>query len=241
MDASTPEGRILAALKHELRAKGFHYRDIASRLKVHEATVKRYFTGKGVSLTVLRKLAEVADLDLLSLAALAERYAGERTFTKAQQAILGKSRLLSGIYFLLWHGWTPAQIRTEFEIASLDAALADLESAGFIRRQARDIKILATPPLDERGGGQLASLTRELARAFLSEINLDQPQCEWTFYVVRLSQPSVARLRAMINKFFQDARALTMSDAALPLQDVQWYRVFIGAQPVSRKRILPRS
>jgi hypothetical protein len=43
-----------------------------ARLKVSEGTVKRYFSGKGVSVNVIDKLAEIVDLDLLSLAALAQ-------------------------------------------------------------------------------------------------------------------------------------------------------------------------
>jgi AcrR family transcriptional regulator len=244
MDESTPEGKIMTTLKQELRVKGFQYRDIASRLKVSQGTIKRYFTGKGVSLTVLRRLAEIADLDLLSLATLAEqRRAEERKFTKSQQAALGKDQFMSAVFFLLWHGWTPTQISKEFEVTdSLDAALAKLESLGLIRRLVRGVKILATPSLDQRGGGQLAELTREFARRFLSEIDLsDHAMCEWTIYAARLSRSSVARLHDMINKFFEDTRTLTMSDTSLPRGVVQWYRVFVCAEPVDRKGILQPS
>ena len=120
------------------------------------------------------------------------------------------------VFFLLWHGWSAAQISTEFEITDLDAVLANLESVGLIRKQARTIKIMATPRIDQRGGGQLAELNRELARLFLSEINLQNPQCEWTFYTMRLSRSSVARLRESVSKFVQEVRALTVSDATLP-------------------------
>jgi transcriptional regulator with XRE-family HTH domain len=244
MDESTPEGKIMTILKQELRVRGFHYQDIASRLKVSQGTVKRYFTGKGVSLTVLRRLAEIADLDLLSLATLAEQQrADERKFTKSQQAALGKDQFMSAVYFLLWHGWTPAQISKEFEVTdSLDAALAKLESLGLIRKLAHEVKILATPSLDQRGGGQLADLTRDFARRFLSEIDLsNDAMCEWTIYAARLSRSSVARLHDMINKFFEDTCALTRNDTKLPRDAVQWYRVFVGAEPVDRKSILPQS
>lgn len=244
MDESTPEGKIMTILKQELKVRGFQYRDIASRLKVSQGTIKRYFTGKGVSLTVLRKLADIADLDLLSLATLAEqRRADERKFSKSQQAALGKDQFMSAVFFLLWHGWTPAQISKEFEITdSLDAALGKLESLGLIRRLVRGVKILATPSLDQRGGGELADLTRAFARRFLSELDLsDNAKCEWTIYAARLSRSSVAQLHNMITKFFEDTCALTMSDAALPRGVVQWYRIFVCAEPVDRKSILQQS
>lgn len=243
MDASTPEGKIMATLKQELRARGLHYRDIASRLRVSEGTVKRYLTGKGVSLTVLRKLTEVAGHDLLTLATLAdEQQAGQSTFSKAQQMALGKNKFISAVFFLLWHGWTPAQISREFEITdTLDTALAKLESLGVIRRLAHGVKILATPSVGQRGGGPLADLTHDTAREFLADLNLRDPRCDWTSYGARLSQSSFARLHEMIAKFVEDTRHLTIDDAAVPREQVQWYHVFVAAQPISRKRILRQS
>jgi len=234
----------MITLKQELRMRGFQYRDIASRLRVSQGTIKRYFTGKGVSLTVLRRLAEIAELDFLSLATLAEqRRADERKFTKSQQAALGKDQFMSAVYFFLWLGWTPAQISKEFDVADrLDAALARLESSKLIRRLVRGVKILATPSLDQRGGGQLADLTRDFARRFLSEVDLSEhAMCDWTIYAARLSRSSTARLHSMIGKLFEDTRALTTSDTALPRDAVQWYRIFVCAEPVDRKRILPKN
>lgn len=240
MDASTPEGKIVAALKQELKARGLHYRNIASRLKVSEATVKRYFSGKGVTLAVLCRLAEIADLDLLSLASVAQqRDASEHKFTKTQQAALGKDKLASAVFFLLWHGWSPAQIGKEFAIGDgLDATLAKLQSWGLIKRLAYGVKILATPCIDEKGGGKLGELTRDNARRFLSEIDLDNQKTEWTFYSARLSRSSVAQLHQMITKFIEDTRALTIGDCALPSEEAQWYQIFLVAQPMSRKRVL---
>lgn len=239
MDSSTPEGRILATLKHELKARGFLYRDIAARLRVSEGTIKRYFTGKGVSLTVLRKLAEIADLDLLKLVELAEQQGvGQRKFTRAQGVALARSKFLSIIYFLLWHGWSVEQIGREFAVAAeLDAALTRLEDLGVIRRLSHEVKLLATPSLEQRGG-PLDELTRVNARSFLAEIDLDDPRSEWICSSARLSRQSAARLHDMVVRFVEDARELMMSDTALPPEETQWYRLFVGAQPISRKRFL---
>jgi len=230
----------MITLKHELRAKGLYYRDIAARLRVSEGTVKRYFTGKGVSLTVLRKLAEIADLDLLSLAERAEREgAGRKKFTKAQQTALGKNRFISAVFFLLWHGWSPEKIGREFQIAGeLGAALEKLESLGLVRRLAHEVKILATPDIEQRGGGQLSDLTRDHAQMFLSEIDLRDAKTDWICTSARLSRASAARLHDTINKFMEDMRAATIADSDLPPEQVQWYRMFVGAQPISRKRFL---
>jgi transcriptional regulator with XRE-family HTH domain len=242
MDASTPEGKVVSVLQQELRARGLYYRDIAARMGVSESTVKRYFTRKDISFTVLRRLAEVADLDLGALITLAERQGvAERKFTKAQQTALAKSRFLSMIFFLLWHGWTPPQIGQEFDIRQeLDDAVEKLQALGLIRRLAHGVKILATPKVDERGGGLLGDLTTDVANQFLGELNLRDPRCVWSFYVIRLSSTSMAQLREIVKKFVDDTRALMTKDLALPSEKVQWHRLFVSVQPTSRKSILPR-
>jgi transcriptional regulator with XRE-family HTH domain len=235
LDASTPEGKIIATLKHELRARGFHYRDIAARLRVSEATIKRYFSGKGVSLPVLSKLADLVDLDLFSLAELAQRQgAGTILFSKQQEAALAKNWFLSFIYFLLWHGWMPNKIRAEFGISTeLERALDKLEALGLIRCLSNEVKILATPDTEYRNEQSCA-----YAQMILSEINLHDPNTDWTPYAVRLGAASAARLHEIMAEFIEDARGLMMADLDFPPEQVQWYRLLICAQPVSRKRLL---
>ena len=53
--------RLLAALKHILRQKGIRQARIAEELQVSEATVRRYLSGKGMSLQVLGQLCQIAD------------------------------------------------------------------------------------------------------------------------------------------------------------------------------------
>ena len=90
MDSSTSTGKLLLTLKQQLRVKGLHYRDVAGRLKVSEGTVKRYFSGKGVGIDTLEKLAKIVDLDLLSLATLAQQHNIEGGLNLAQQAAVAR-------------------------------------------------------------------------------------------------------------------------------------------------------
>lgn len=240
MDPAASQTRILSTLKRELRAKGLNYCDVAGRLRVSEATVKRYFSGKGVSLSVLIKLADAAGLDFLSLAELAERdEIASRTFSDAQQRALTDSHLLSAIYFLLWKGWTPDRIAYEFALDDeLNAPLRELECLGLIRRQSHSIKILVTPNVEQKGGNQLAELTRFNAALFVSELNLADPKSRWSASSARLSVVSATRLGDMIARFLDEVAGLMNSDMKLPREQVQWYRLFVGAQPIARSNFI---
>jgi len=98
--------------------KGLRYRDIAPRLKVSEATVKRYFNGRGIDLAVLQKLAEIVDHDLLSLVVSAHQK-GEtaRELSEVQRSALKRSRILRSVLFSLVAAMTPAQIIDEFDVS----------------------------------------------------------------------------------------------------------------------------
>jgi transcriptional regulator with XRE-family HTH domain len=112
LDASTSTGKLILALKQQLKSKGLHYRDVAARLKCSEGTVKRHLSGKGITILALDKLAQVVDLDLLSLAALAQQQnVTEPWLTKAQQSALKRSRPCSVVLNYLSMGFTPAQLR----------------------------------------------------------------------------------------------------------------------------------
>ena len=245
MTISPSVEKMILVLKQELKSKGIKRRDVAARLGVSEITVKRYLGGKSVTLSTLEAMARLVDLDLLSLAARAqEQDAATPALSKAQQAALGASRPLASVYILLVRGWTPAKIEKEFELGQdkLERLLNKLQDLGLIRRGAgKAIRVLVRPSPDQRGGDQLSDLWRELARQFLAEVDLRDEHCEWFYNAVRLSPASMRRLRELMEQFLLEVRALGRNDVALPLDEVKWYHLFIGAQPRKKTSLLEQS
>ena len=125
MDASTDIGKLVTALKYESRTRGLRNADVAARLKVSDTTVKRYFRGQGISLSVLQKLAEMVDLDLLALVALARQQSARPRLTTTQQDALGRSTVFRAVFFQLMRGMTPSQVSQELGLhASKDGSAA---------------------------------------------------------------------------------------------------------------------
>ena len=242
MNTSPSVEKMIMVLKQELKTKGLKRRDVAKRLEVSEITVKRYLGGKSMTIATLERLAGLVNLDLLSLATLAQDQATTTPkLNKAQQTALGTSQALAGIYMLLVRGWTPAKIVAELGInpQKLDAVLTKLQNLGVIRRvSAQNIKVLAKPDPDQTGGNPLSDLWRDVARKFLAEIDLRDQRCEWFYNSVRLSSASVKQLREMIEQFMIDVRALGRNDVALSDDEVKWYRLIIAAQPNSKPRLM---
>jgi transcriptional regulator with XRE-family HTH domain len=245
MTVSPSVEKMILVLKQELKAKGIKRREVAARLGVSEITVKRYLSGKSATFTTLEAMANLVDLDLLSLAARAqEQSEATPSLSKAQQAALGGSRPLASVYILLLRGWTPAKIDKEFELGrdKLERLLTKLQDLGMIRRGAgQAVRVLVRPAPDQRGGDQLSDLWRELARQFLAEVDLRNERCEWFYNSVRLSPASIRRLRELMEQFLLEVRVLGKNDVALPPDEVKWYHLFIGAQPRKKTSLLEHS
>jgi nuclear transport factor 2 (NTF2) superfamily protein len=77
----------------------------------------------------------------------------------------------------------------------------------------------------------MSDLWRELARGFLTEIDLRKENTEWFYNAVRLSPESVRRLRECMEQFLLEVRALGKKDVPLSSDETRWYHLFIGAQP----------
>lgn len=240
MKSSTSAQKLIITLKQQLKVKGLHYRDIAARLQVSEGTVKRYFSGKGVSVDVLEQLAEIVELDLFTLAALAQQQdlMADRP-TKRQHAALRKNKLALAVFNYLYMGFTPAQLIEEFDLADhLDGILAKLEAIGLIRRLANNgIKLLAKPTNSGDTDEDVLSRRANLARVRLTDMARNIEKCEWSYFGARLSSISTARLRELVKRFESDIEALSKRDIDLPPSETQWYRILISAEPTSRSEL----
>lgn len=235
MLSNAPTARIIETLRKLLRVKGYHHRDIASRLDVSEGTVKRYLNGKGVTLEVLQRLAELVGLDVLSLAEIAQREIELLPeMTRRQQAALRKLHVSRTIYFLLIRGWTTAQIERDFEFSRerMEGALNQLQSLKLIRRvSTRGTQLLARPTFGNDRSGELGDVFVDIARQFVRELDFRDPSCDWVCYPVRLSPTSAVRMKTLIRRFISDLHDLSIGDLDLPPQNARWYRVLICGRP----------
>ena len=241
MDPSTPTGKLILALKQQLKARRLTYRDVATQLKMSEATVKRYFSGKGVTIDVLQRMAEIVGFDLFSLVIVAQdQSATQHGLNMSQLAALKRRGPLRMLFFMMSAGWTPAQIAREFDLGQqMDGYLAKLESLGLIRRLSRrGVRILVKPSLGERAYGEMSDLAVEAAQEFFRDLNLRDDDCDFQFDALRLSHGSVLELRRILKHFEQEVRELSRRDLDLPPEETQWYRLFVAARLVPRKELL---
>jgi transcriptional regulator with XRE-family HTH domain len=66
-DSPDATATVLETLNRLRAARGLSYRDIATRLDVSELTVKRYFTGRRLTLDRLERLCGILEIELFDL------------------------------------------------------------------------------------------------------------------------------------------------------------------------------
>ncbi len=119
MESGTAQiAHLFATLKRELKARNLTYRDIALALDTSEASVKRWFSQRRVS---LEQLAALADLLGLTLAELMQEAATHepplRSLTLEQEkTLVADTRLILVAACVLNH-WTLADIVAKYHIS----------------------------------------------------------------------------------------------------------------------------
>jgi transcriptional regulator with XRE-family HTH domain len=115
---TTQIARLFIAIKRELKARNLTYRDLARVLETSEASVKRWFSVRRVS---LEQLAAISDLLGLTLAELMHEAAIHepplRSLTLEQEkALMADIRLLLVAACVLNH-WTLADIIAKYDLS----------------------------------------------------------------------------------------------------------------------------
>jgi transcriptional regulator with XRE-family HTH domain len=223
--------RMLHYLRDVFRAQGLRYCDVAESLDVSEKSIKRYMTGRGVTLPLLERLCETAGIsfhELSDLAAANEQKEPQWT-TPAQESALAADPRAAIVLALLTNGWTAARIlRDQLATPSdLNAILLRLDRLDVItlypnnrtRLKARIRSFNAASPA-------LRRVIAEAGARVLKNVNLTDPRALWRLNYARLGPASVARVEKHLEVFFAEVDALRRQDMDLSGDQVKWYAIF---------------
>src|SRR5258706_5293354 len=156
---------LIDALKRALRARGMTYADLAPKPGLSEASVKRVFSRRTLTLARLLEICAVLELDLAELAKLARVAAdAKRELSEVQEAALAADPKLLLVFHLLLAGWRVPAIRERYELSAQECerALLRLARLNLIEVGARERVRLRVPrgfswrrdgPMRERYGG----------------------------------------------------------------------------------------
>jgi transcriptional regulator with XRE-family HTH domain len=133
--------QLIATLKRALRSRGLTYADVARRLELSEATVKRVFHRGDLTLSRLEEICELAGLqlsDLMERMTAAQPLVSELTPEQERELIADPKLLLMS--YLLMNRWDVADITRRFAI--------EANEAKHLLRRLRDLELIEILPFD---------------------------------------------------------------------------------------------
>lgn len=230
---------LLENLRQHLKAEGLRQKDIAARLGVGLATVKRWLAGEGLTTSRLEDLCDLAKIELFELVESVGRThaAKQDRFTPNQERVLGRDPRLFFIFFSLLNGWPPEECERELGISHevmqselqmlVRLGLIDLLSGGRVR-------VLTTRTVSWRKDGPLA---RHFAarRSFV-----DVRDAEDALYMsdfVRLSDAGIVELRRLMDEARREIHRIAQSDRRDTSVERSWYGILFFARPLNMDAI----
>ena len=230
---------LIDSLKLHLKAQGLRQRDIADRLGVGLATVKRWLSGEGLTTQRLEDLCDLAKIELFELVEMAARsHSGKaECFTPSQERALGKDPRLFFIFFSLLNGWPPEECERELRISHqtmqgelqllVRLGLIDLLSGGRIR-------VLTTRMVSWRKDGPVSKYF-EARRSFVDVENAEDALAMSDF--VRLTDTAVVQVRRLTKELRREIHRIAQVDRHDPNLERTWYGVLFFARPLNMPAI----
>ncbi|KRA14444.1 MULTISPECIES: helix-turn-helix transcriptional regulator [unclassified Lysobacter] len=226
---------LVDALKRFLRAQDLTYRDLATRLKLSEAAVKRMFSKRAMSLERLEQICDVLDVGLADLSAEAAR--GRKVMAELseaqEQALVDEPALLLAL-FLTLNRWKQSDVQEHFlfDDAQWTRLLVRLDRLGIIELMPGN----RGRPLTSRNFRWRADgpMERYFRLNLLGDFFADPFDGEQDVLLLLSGSLSIAGIRQLKQRLGEVARefdALLARDAALSAQERVGVSLVLAQKP----------
>jgi hypothetical protein len=212
--------RFVDALKKSVRARGMTYAELARRLRLSEASVKRMFSRGTFTLSRIEEVLNAVQLDLYDVARMCRAAAGNATqLTQEQEIAFAKDERLFAAFWLVLNGWSFDEIVGNFGVTrtELTIAFARLEKLKLIEWGPRErVKLLVPRDFAWRSGGPAKKAYARRAMAEFLHARFDAPLELIRFEPRELSPESAATLKRKLEQLLVEFAEMAEADSALP-------------------------
>ena len=214
--------QLVDVLKKNLKSQGLTYRDIATRLRLSEASIKRMFSEKNFTLKRLEQLCQCIDLelsDLLRLLHEQEHQLSQLSEEQEQEIVNDLTLLLITVCVL--NRWTLADILASYKLTEAEAIryLARLDRLKIIELLPKNrIKLLVAPNFAWRKNGPIQQFFHsKIEKDFFSSGFDKDHECLFVINAM-LSPSSNVVFQRKLEKLVREFNELNDVDAGLPLE-----------------------
>ncbi|MGH8490784.1 MAG: helix-turn-helix domain-containing protein [Gammaproteobacteria bacterium] len=231
----TEVAQITASLKKALRARGVTYAQLAERLGLSEASVKRLFWRGSFTLERLERICEYLDLDFYELARMS-RHDAEVIFEPSleqERALVDDPRLLT-VFYLLINDCTLEDICAGYVISEPEGIrlLIRLDQLKLIRLGINNkVKLLVSKNFNWRRGGPIRRrYEAQVISEFFDSTFVRHPDNVW-FEARELSAASFAVMKRKLARLAREFADLAEIDVSLPEKEKQSIGLLLAIRP----------
>lgn len=214
---------LIDVLKRELKARGITYADVATRLGLSEASVKRMFSTRDFMLSRLDEICEYAGIDLADLArGVAARDTLLMKLTESQEKELVSDIRLLAVAVACIHHLTYEQILESYEFAEAELVghLARLDRIKLIELKPNNmIRPLVARAFTWLPQGPIQTFFYAQAQADFFRSRFDGHGEALVFASGMLSRGSAALLAERLKRVAQEFRETHIEDLRLPVEE----------------------
>jgi transcriptional regulator with XRE-family HTH domain len=227
--------RLIDTLKKLLKAQGHTYADVAGRVGLSEASVKRLFASKTFTLARLEAFCRVLDIDFFELAKLARGRADEvREMSERQEAALAGDARLLGVFYLLLSDWSVGDILASYALTRAEATrlLVRLDRLDLIEFGPHDRVRLRVPKrLRLHPGGPIhRAHGKRVLDAFIAA-EFDRIGGHFRFEYRELSKASYELMQRRLDRLAAEFLELAELDATMPSKRRQTTGLLLAMRP----------
>ena len=227
---------ILNSIKRVLKIKGLTYKDLADKMELSEASVKRLFSKQTISLKRLEEICNIVNLDFYELAVMAkiESNKKSKTLSIEQECVLaGNNKLLIFLYFIV-HGWSLPYIIEEYDISESEAThmLLKLDQLGIIELHPENkFRLLISKNGLWHKKGPIWNQYLEMVTDDFINHEFDQTNERLAFSTGQFTNKSLDIIQKKLDAFLETFNELASEDALLPIKNRFSTGVFIAFRP----------
>lgn len=228
--------RIIDVLKRTLKTRGMTYRDLASKVDLSEASIKRVFAEETFTLQRLEKICTAIGITVGELVRTASEShdANSQYLSLEQEQLLADNASLLACFYLLLNGRPSAEIQTRLnlndrELRSLyvkldDARLAELQ-AGLKAR------LRVGPVVNWRSDGPVRRVYERQVKAEFLQSEFQGEGEVLHFHSAELSEASAALLSRKLEQLGHEFADFAKLDRDLPVKKKRSTALLLAFRP----------
>jgi transcriptional regulator with XRE-family HTH domain len=227
--------QIIDVLKRNLKSRGLTYRDLAKRVGLSEASVKRVFAEETFTLQRLEKICAAIGMTMAELMrTAADGDARSTLLSFEQEQMLASNPKLLACFYLLLNGHAASEVMTRLELneRELRSLFVKLDTARLIELMPRlKTRLRVGPIVTWRTDGPVHRLYEAQVKAEFLRADFAGAREALHFRSAELSEASARILNRKLEQLAQEFADYAALDVSLPAKEKHSVAMLLAFRP----------